>query len=116
MKTHNRERMLKTYKRVEKLAYAEAIASVDNYWGYADLVISRLALGKIEEAKEALDTALEIAPVDSPYTIESLLETMGNLCEVLEPEDEPPIREIMRHVRDVTEKRRAQAAESKSGD
>ncbi len=116
MKTHNRERMLKTYKRVEKLAYAEAIASVDNYWGYADLVISRLALGKIEEAKEALDTALEIAPIDSPYTIESLLETMGNLCEVLEPEDEPPIREIMRHVRDVTEKRRAQAAEARSGD
>ena len=102
--THNRARMLETYKRVEQLAWGEVQAEVDNYWAYADLVTARLALGKIKEAEEILETALATTPSDSPYTLEMLLDTLRRLTEALNPDERPPIEHVMGRIRQYKEK------------
>ncbi|MBL8155794.1 MAG: tetratricopeptide repeat protein [Anaerolineae bacterium] len=81
----NRDKMLKTYQRVEQLAYGETLAEIDNYWANADLLVARLALGKVDEAEPVLGTVLEIAPKDSPYVFESLLDTLQRLHRALGP-------------------------------
>ncbi len=83
MQKENKEKMLKTYIRVEQLAFGEVQADVDNYWAYADLLTARLALGKIAEAEPVLVSVLEIAPKDSPYVFESLLDTLMRLEKAL---------------------------------
>ncbi|MEP7291234.1 MAG: tetratricopeptide repeat protein [Chloroflexota bacterium] len=83
MAKNDRDRMLNMYKKVERLAHAEALAEVDNYWAYADIFTSRLALGKHAEAEEAFASFLAIAPSDSPYARESLAETLTRLMDAL---------------------------------
>jgi tetratricopeptide (TPR) repeat protein len=75
----DKEAMMRTYQRVEQLAAGEIQADVDNYWAYADLLTARLALGKIKEAEEVFTSVLEIAPADSPYVFESLVDTLQRL-------------------------------------
>lgn len=98
METHNREKMLETYKRVEQLAAAEVQADIDNYWAYADLIVSRLALGKVRQVEEILERALNTAPVDSPYTLESLIDTLSRLSDSLRPEERPPIDHVIAYI------------------
>lgn len=107
LQTHNRQRMIETYKRVERLAWGEVQAEVDNYWAYADLITARLALGKVAEAEEVLELGLDAAPADSPYTLESLVDTLTRLAEVLEPDEVPPVTNVVRRIRAFQEKRRA---------
>lgn len=111
LQTHNRQRMIETYKRVERLAWGEVQAEVDNYWAYADLITARLALGKVAEAEEVLDLGLDAAPADSPYTLESLVDTLTRLSEVLETNEVPPVTKVIRHIRAFQEKRRASQQE-----
>ncbi len=92
-----REPMLATYRRVEQLALAEVQAEVDNFWAYADLIASRLALGKRKEAEEVLPMALAIAPEDSPYPLRSLLDTLALLAEHL-PEHAADIEPVRRSI------------------
>jgi tetratricopeptide (TPR) repeat protein len=87
MQTDNRERMLATYRRVERLARAEAQAEVENYWAYADLLVSQLALGKVKEAEGTLLVVKDIAPADSPYVLELLVETLQRLQNALGGDD-----------------------------
>ena len=87
------EPMWETYRRVEALAHAEVQAQVDNYWAYADLVASRLALGKGAEAEAVLPMALEASPEDSPYPLQSLQETLSLLEEHL-PEQAAAIERV----------------------
>ncbi len=75
----DRDAMIRTYQRVEQLAWGEVQADVDNYWAYADLLTARLALGKIMEAEETLTMVLETAPSESPYVFQSLLDTLQRL-------------------------------------
>jgi tetratricopeptide (TPR) repeat protein len=79
----NVDAMMKTYRRVEQLAAGEVQADVDNYWAYADLLTARLALGKIEQARETLTSVLEVAPKEGPYVFESLLDTLRRLRQAL---------------------------------
>jgi tetratricopeptide (TPR) repeat protein len=83
VQTGNKEKMLPTYERVEQLAYGETQASVDNYWAYADLLTARLALGKAQAADETLYSVFRTAPIDSPYALESLLDTLRRLAQAL---------------------------------
>ncbi|MCA9905571.1 MAG: tetratricopeptide repeat protein [Anaerolineae bacterium] len=83
MQTSNRDQMLATYRRVERLARGETQADVDNYWAHADLLTSQLALGKVNQAEESLQSVLDVAPVDSPYVLELLADTLGRLTEAL---------------------------------
>ena len=100
LKRGERERMLKTYERVEKLAAAESLAEVDNYWGYADLIVSRMALGKYELANEVLPIALEVAPPDSPYMIQGLVDTLEELTTILEAEKLPHLQKMITDIKD----------------
>lgn len=79
----DRAKMLDTYKRVERLARGEAVAEVNNYWAYADLLTARLALGKLEDAEDAMITVSDLAPVESPYALEMLVDTLTRLTEAL---------------------------------
>lgn len=98
MQKENKEKMLKTYLRVEQLAFGEVQADVDNYWAYADLLTARLALGKIEEAEPVLNSVLEIAPKDSPYVFESLLDTLTRLEKALGEEDSAHIKPVVAQI------------------
>ncbi len=100
LKRGERERMLKTYERVEKLAAAESLAEVDNYWGYADLIVSRMALGKYELANEVLPIALEVAPPDSPYMIQGLIDTLEELTTILEDEKIAHLHKMIQDIQD----------------
>jgi len=108
----DREGMLRTYKRVERLAAGEVQAEVDNYWAYADLVVARLALGK--SVDDILDTAIGTAPVDSPYTLDSLLDTLGRLSGVLNPDEQVPVKRVMTHIREIATARKEQLAEQQT--
>lgn len=100
MQKNQREEMLETYAEVEKLAGAEAAAEVNNYWGHADLVVSRYALGKSEEAAQVLERAIQIAPLESPYMLEGLQGTLEDLTKVLEPEKIPALKEAVKRIAD----------------
>jgi tetratricopeptide (TPR) repeat protein len=83
MQKRDRDLMLETYEQVEKLAGNEVQADVDNYWAYTDLVTSRLALGKIQEAEHALESVFRTTPEDSPYVLEALHDTLSRLGDVM---------------------------------
>lgn len=81
--TGNVDAMLETYARVELLAWGEVQGKIDNYWGYADLLAARLALGKQEKAEEALTSVLRTVPAESPEAFKMLLDTLRRLQQVL---------------------------------
>lgn len=92
MRKKDKKKMLDTYERVERIAVKEADQEQGNFWGYADLVVSRYALGKVVEAEQALPVAISIAPADSPYMLSSLADTLRDLLDVLDEDDLPPVR------------------------
>ncbi|MDZ4767380.1 MAG: tetratricopeptide repeat protein [Chloroflexota bacterium] len=85
---HDKASMLKAYERVERLARDEALAEVGNYYGYADLLTARLALGKVSDAEDALSSVFYTAP--SIYALHSLIETLERLIERMGGDDELP--------------------------
>ncbi|PJF21954.1 MAG: hypothetical protein CUN56_08465 [Phototrophicales bacterium] len=103
--TGQREKMIKTYQRVEQLAWNEVQADVDNYWAYADLIVSRMAQGKVKETRDILNMALETAPTDSPYTLESLIDTLERLARFLGGADAQAIHDVVKDIRHFAEKR-----------
>lgn len=110
MGRHNREQMLQTFRRVERLARGEVQAEVDNYWAYADLLTSRLALGKIDEADDALTSVFDLASASSPYALEALVDTLTRLLDSLGGPDAAPhippyIRRIQQRIGEITELR-----------
>ena len=86
LKKQDVDRMIKTYQRVERIAEREAQAETGNFWGYADLIVSLFAQGKVEQAERELPIAIEIAPLDSPYMLSGLSETLQELTVVVDDE------------------------------
>lgn len=115
----NREKMIETYYKVEKLAFNEVQAEVDNYWAYADLLTARLALSKLDEAEATIDQVFTTAPDDSPYALESLMDTLGRLAKVLEPEKAANVQAYITRIKTYAEnqtKAREQAAQEKEAE
>ncbi len=81
MQKNDGEKMLKTFKSAERLARAETIARADNYYGFADLFTSQLALQKNAEAGETFQLVLDLAP--SRTALGMLRDTLQKLVEVL---------------------------------
>ena len=100
LKQGNRTDMLRTYAQAEKLAEAETKADVYNFWGYADLVVTRYALGKAIEAEPVLERAITIAPLESPYMLEGLQGTLEDLRTVLEANKQPAIDKAIQRLKD----------------
>ncbi len=82
----DRSQMVETYRKVESLAYGEVRADPDNYWAWADLLTARLALSKPEEAEAALAEVFTTAPIESPYALDSLTDTLERLLKALDGE------------------------------
>ncbi len=91
MRQNRRDEMLETYEHVERIARQEATQQ-GNFWGYADLIVSSFAIGKYEQALEAVPTAISIAPEESPYMLEGLTDTLHDLIRVLEEEKKPYVQ------------------------
>jgi tetratricopeptide (TPR) repeat protein len=112
MKRNEREKMLQMYERVERIARTEARAQQGNFWGYADLVTSSYAIGKTDQADEAVDIAIAIAPPDSPYMLSGLRDTLHDLSQVLAPEKVPPIQKAIDRLDTEMNKRQQQGGTS----
>jgi tetratricopeptide (TPR) repeat protein len=96
----DREHMVETYAKVESLAHGEVRADPDNYWAWADLLTARLVLGKAE-AQEALEGVFVTAPVESPYALESLSDTLQRVLKALDGETAERVQQAIAHIRDV---------------
>ncbi|MFQ3566234.1 MAG: tetratricopeptide repeat protein [Aggregatilineales bacterium] len=83
MQKQNRSAMLEKYRRVERLARAEMQAEVDNYWAYADLITALLAQNKVNEIDDLLTAFFDIAPTETLYPLESLVDTLSRLLAAL---------------------------------
>ncbi|MEO1288752.1 MAG: tetratricopeptide repeat protein [Chloroflexota bacterium] len=108
-KVSDREHALETYAVVEQIASKEAEAEAGNFWGYADLISSSFAIGKDEQALEKLPIALSIAPIDSPFMLESLRATLLDLIDFLDETKIPPIRQAVDTITAELERRKAEA-------
>lgn len=106
--THDQEKMLETYVRVEELAWKEIQADPANYWAYADLITARLALGKADEAREVLTVGLNTAPSDSPYTLQSLMDTLNRLANEVDAKKQATIRDVIAQIEQFIADRDAQ--------
>lgn len=107
MQKNERKRMVETYHKVEELAVGEVQADPDNYWACADLLTARLALNKLNQAEEALRLVFTTAPVESPYALESLMDTLGRLSDVLEAEQARNVRNYIDRIRTFSEEQQA---------
>lgn len=105
MQQGERDKMMETYQQVEKLANAEVQADVDNYWAYADLLTSRLALRKFNEAESTVQSVFTTAPVDSPYALEVLVDTLGRLAKVLETDHAAHVQHYIERISVYAEER-----------
>jgi tetratricopeptide (TPR) repeat protein len=106
------EKMQKMYDRVEKLAFGEVQADVDNYWAYADLIVARLAQGKVDATYDVLNTALETAPSDSPFMIESLIDTLRRLQTYLKDDRVDTIDKVISEIKTFVNQREERLEES----
>lgn len=95
-KKNERNLAIKTYEMVEQIASKEAEAEAGNFWGYSDLISSSFAIGKHEQAQQALPIAMSIAPIDSPYMLQGLTDTLRDLVDFLDSERVPPINEAIK--------------------
>lgn len=103
----NQTAMRENFLKVETLAFAETQANTNNYWAFADLVTSRLALGKTEQAETALNALLFATPSGALYGLESLLETLERLLNALggqaaAPHIPPFIHKLREHISRMT--------------
>jgi len=110
------QNMREMYVRVEELAQGEIRDEIDNYWAYADLLVSRLAQGKIDAAQETLTQVFRTSPVDSPYTLTSLVETLERLATVLTPDERQPIYDTIAEINAVLAARQAGEIDTSASD
>ncbi|MCY4525124.1 MAG: tetratricopeptide repeat protein [Anaerolineaceae bacterium] len=87
MQQDGADAMRDTWRQAQQLAAAEVRADVDNYWGYADLVTTSLALGDGQQANEALESFFRTTPADASQVPQVLRDSLAQLAEAL-PEAE----------------------------
>lgn len=92
---NDREKALELYEIVERIASKEADAEAGNFWGYSDLISASFATGNADQAMQSLPVAISIAPMDSPYMLSGMADTLRDLVDFLEPEKVPPIRQAI---------------------
>ncbi|MDX2136561.1 MAG: tetratricopeptide repeat protein [Chloroflexota bacterium] len=77
------QKMLDTYKRLERLAKGEIQAEIDNYWAYSDLLTAQLSQWKLNEAEVSLEFFLDVVPISSPFALHALTDTLTRLATAL---------------------------------
>lgn len=91
------ETMMQYFREAERLARQQTIIAPAGYWPYADLLVARLALGKIQEAEDTLNNVVKLLPPDMVYAGPQLIWTLGRL-ETLMPEGTANVREAIEHL------------------
>jgi tetratricopeptide (TPR) repeat protein len=105
MKRGERSKMEEMYRRMETIAASEAMSSQGNFWGYADLIVSRLALGMAQQAAADLPIALNIAPKDADWMLEGLRDTLADLATYLDKPRADNIRDAINTIENALEAR-----------
>jgi tetratricopeptide (TPR) repeat protein len=105
MKRGERSKMEEMYRRMESIAASEAMASQGNFWGYADLIVSRLALGMTQQAAADLPIAINIAPRDADWMLEGLRDTLVDLAGYMDKPRADNIRDAINTIENVLEAR-----------
>ena len=83
MQQYGVEAMRETWGQAQQLAAAETRADVDNYWGYADLVTTSLALGDAATADDALKAFFRSIPADADQVPQVLRGSLEQLAAAL---------------------------------
>lgn len=86
MQQDGADAMRDTWRQAQQLAAAETRADVDNYWGYADLVTTSLALGDAEQAEQALTSFFRTIPPEAGQVPQVLRDSLEHLAACL-PEE-----------------------------
>jgi hypothetical protein len=111
METQNLTQMMESYRRVERLARDETQAEVGNHWGYADLLTAQLVLDNMDEARQSLEAVIDLSPVDSPYVLNILVDTLQRLIKALNnPDATARIEPVITRLREVNAERIARQA------
>jgi tetratricopeptide (TPR) repeat protein len=111
METQNLTQMMESYRRVERLARDETQAEVGNHWGYADLLTAQLVLDNMDEARQSLEAVIDLSPVDSPYVLNILVDTLQRLIKALNnPDATARIEPVIARLREVNAERIARQA------
>ena len=81
------EALRATWQQAQQLAAAEVRADVNNYWGYADLVTTSLALGDSEGAEAALTAFFRTMPADATQVPQVLRDSLERLAAALSAQE-----------------------------
>ncbi len=92
------EAMQQTFREAERLARQQIMTNPDDYAYYADLLVARLGLGKIQEAEDTLNTVLKILPHDLVYAVPQLVRNLEKLASVM-PEGSSHVEDTIEHIR-----------------
>lgn len=90
--------MIQSFREVERLSRQKIRATPEDYWPYADLLLARLALGKIQEAEETLNIILRILPHDLAYAGPRLVSALETLAHMM-PEGGAQVSSVAEHIR-----------------
>ena len=74
---------VQAFERVIKLARREVQADVDNYWGYGDLLLAQIVLGKYADADDTLETLLETIPPTTYDVLPRIKEALEKISSYL---------------------------------
>ncbi len=92
MQQDGADAMRDTWRQAQQLAAAETRADVDNYWGYADLVTTSLALGEKGQAEEALTSFFRTIPEEASQVPQVLRDSLEQLAASLTEERRAAVR------------------------
>lgn len=100
MRKNDQPRMMDTFRRTERLALRRVLADGGDFWGWADLLVARLALGKYDEAKEALEWVLASAPSTATHRLQNPIDTLRLLMAHVDNEAAARIRPFVKRMED----------------
>ncbi len=98
MQQDGADAMRDTWRQAQQLAAAEVRADVDNYWGYADLVTTSLALGDERQAGEALESFFRTTPADAGQVPQVLRDSLAQLAEALPEAERAAVQAVISRI------------------
>ncbi len=97
--------MKTAYQKVERLSQAKVNAEVGYVWAYNDLLTAKLALKKLDEARDLLPVIFEMISSSSDYELNALISTLKRLHKALEEKEGAYILEFVHAVETERERR-----------
>lgn len=83
MQKNDRDKMIETYRRVERIAAQNARVEGADMWAWADWLVAQMALGHFDEAQYTLDGLIAATPVGGPDQLKNPLATLKQLASLM---------------------------------